>query len=75
MAKELSDIVRDKIIKARKGRSDSLLSKGIHLTDEEASELWSRLSDVEAKVYFLRENFKKSIKELEDTLKFFRIPS
>ena len=49
MSKQISDIVRDKIVRSRaKGK------KSIVLTDHEACEIWSALSSVEADVY----NFK-----------------
>ena len=58
MAKQKSDIVRDKIIKAR-----SKGERSIVLTDEEACEIWSSLLSVEVEVYNLKKNTMKSFQE------------
>lgn len=68
MSKELSDIVRDKIVKSRaKGE------EGIVLTDHEACEIWSALSSVEADVhnfkYELTVLMQKRFGHIENSLK------
>ncbi len=68
MSKQISDIVRDKIVKSRaKGE------KGIVLTDHEACEIWCALSSVEADVsnfkHALTVLMKKKFGHIESSLK------
>jgi len=69
MAKQISDIIRDKIVKARKGRSDASESKGIFLTDNEACNLWVRLTSVEAEISMLEDNIIGETKESSKRVK------
>lgn len=56
--KQISDIVRDKIIRAR-----SKNKTPITLTDQEACEIWSALTSVEAEVHKLKSIEFKAMKE------------
>ncbi len=70
MAKQISDILRDKVVKARaKHPEKSMDELEITLTDREACEIWSKLSDIEADVSKFENYLKKLIKEYFADLK------
>ena len=63
MAKRISDIVRDKMLKARGGRTDASLGNPVILTDSDACDLWSALSSIEAEVSMLKSVEFRALKE------------
>lgn len=59
MANKLSSILHDYINQGRMGRTDSLESEGVKLTDEQLCELWRMASDLESSRSSLHEAIKK----------------
>lgn len=66
--KQISDVVRDKIIKARSQNKTK-----ITLTDHEACDLWSALKSVESDVAMMKRNVEQALgdgfKDLDRHLK------
>jgi len=72
MAREKSDIVRDRIIEARDGGSGDIGNKVI-LTDDEACDIWSALSRLETEVRMMKSQEFKALQDrfhrIQETLK------
>jgi hypothetical protein len=62
MTREISDIVRDKIIEAREGGT-TINGNSVILTDEEACDIWSALSTLEAEVHMIKNQEFRALKE------------